>query len=267
MKRLLIQSDDYGITDAVSAGIIKGVTEGIVRNTGLFVNMTNSKKAANEIRNIDVCLGVDINLVAGKPISNPKDVPSLVGEEGMFITSREQIGKNKVRTVQGLITEFENDPYPYDEVLFEIENQVKKFVEYVGRKPEYIHPHSLCTPNTIKAMKEVADKYEVVFSLDIIENDNFKYLLEKNLMSKGKSLEEQMREDKKRNFLESDLPSIKDGETAIFITHCGFIDYELFKYSSLTLERMLDLDIVIDERIINYINDNQIQLITYRDLM
>ena len=33
MEKLLFQSDDYGISDAVSDGIIKGIKEGIIRNT------------------------------------------------------------------------------------------------------------------------------------------------------------------------------------------------------------------------------------------
>ena len=37
--KLLIQSDDYGMTPAVADGIIYGITHGVVRNTGLFSNM------------------------------------------------------------------------------------------------------------------------------------------------------------------------------------------------------------------------------------
>ena len=37
--KLLVQSDDYGISPAVSAGIIYGITHGIIRNNGAFVNM------------------------------------------------------------------------------------------------------------------------------------------------------------------------------------------------------------------------------------
>ncbi len=60
--RVLCQADDYGITDAVSAGIRKAVKHGLVRNTGLFVNMPSSSRAAAEL-DVDVCLGQDFNLV------------------------------------------------------------------------------------------------------------------------------------------------------------------------------------------------------------
>ena len=39
MIQLLVQSDDYGITPGVSAGIREGIQNGIIRNTGIFINM------------------------------------------------------------------------------------------------------------------------------------------------------------------------------------------------------------------------------------
>ena len=59
-KRLLMQSDDYGITGAVSAGIRTAIEFGLIRNTGLFVNMPASEKAARDILAEDVCRGIDI---------------------------------------------------------------------------------------------------------------------------------------------------------------------------------------------------------------
>ena len=88
MKKLLFQSDDYGLTDAVADGILKGIHQGIIRNTGLFVNMPSSARAAEKIRDCaEVCVGIDINLVAGKPISDPAEVPSLVNSDGHFVPS------------------------------------------------------------------------------------------------------------------------------------------------------------------------------------
>ena len=76
--KLLIQSDDYGITDGVSAGIIKAIEFGLVKNTGMFVNMPSSLNAAKAIKNIDVCLGIDINYVCGKPVTDPSLIPHMV---------------------------------------------------------------------------------------------------------------------------------------------------------------------------------------------
>lgn len=50
MKYLLFQSDDYGITNGVSDGILYGIKNGVVRNTGLFVNMASSKLSAQKLK-------------------------------------------------------------------------------------------------------------------------------------------------------------------------------------------------------------------------
>ena len=37
--KLLVQSDDYAISPAVARGILYGIENGIIRNTGMFMNM------------------------------------------------------------------------------------------------------------------------------------------------------------------------------------------------------------------------------------
>ena len=59
---------------------------------------------------------------------------------------------------------------------------------------------------------------------------------------------------------------MKDGETGYYIFHCGYIDADLFKVSSLTLRRAVDLDAALSKNIQKYIRQNQIELITYKDL-
>ena len=173
--KLLFQSDDFGLTEGVTLGIVKGIKEGIVRNTGLFVNTNASEFAASFIKDYpETCFGLDVNLVAGKPISNPKDVPSLVDDNGNFIKSTERYKNGKIvgNKMNGIAIEFEEEPYNYDEVYLEMENQLNKFIDLVGKKPEYIHPHSLVTPATLKAFREISKKYELKFSIDTLEKNN-----------------------------------------------------------------------------------------------
>ena len=47
--KLLIQSDDYAITKAQAAGVIDGIKNGLIRNTGLFVNMPWSSECVEWI--------------------------------------------------------------------------------------------------------------------------------------------------------------------------------------------------------------------------
>lgn len=266
MKRILVQSDDYGITRAVSDGILRGIQEGIIRNTGLFVNMESSVYAAERINDVDVCLGIDINYVAGRPVSKPEQVPHLVDENGYFYSSREQLERNHLSGMDGLIYLFEADPYPYEEILLETENQVKRFRDLTGRWPEYLHPHSVCTPNTEKAAGEIAEKYHIFHTTDMLNHPAYRCLPGAVSLSKGMSLEDQMKQDVEKEILEISLPALQDGETGYYIFHCGYVDADLFQVSSLTLKRMLDLKAALSSRVIEYMKQNQIKLITYREL-
>ena len=266
MKKILFQSDDYGITRAVSDGILRAIEEGVVRNTGLFVNMNSSDYAVNRIQGKNVCLGIDINYVAGMPVSSPREIPSLVKRSGMFYTSKEQNQRNHLLYMDGLISVFEQDPYPYEEILLETENQVKRFKELTGKWPEYIHPHSLVTPNTDRAARKTAEKYHLYYTMDMLQGKVCKELPGAVANIKGAALEAQLQVQVEKNLLENALPSLKDGETGYYIFHCGYIDADLFKVSSLTLRRAVDLDAALSKNIQKYIRQNQIELITYKDL-
>ena len=52
--KLLTQSDDYGFTRGVTCGILDAIENGVVRNTGLFVNMPESEHAASFIQDYPV---------------------------------------------------------------------------------------------------------------------------------------------------------------------------------------------------------------------
>ena len=86
--KLLTQSDDYGFTRGVTCGILDAIENGVVRNTGLFVNMPESEHAASFIQDYpQVCFGIDFNIVSGDPVSDPELLPDLVDQDGHFIRS------------------------------------------------------------------------------------------------------------------------------------------------------------------------------------
>lgn len=264
MKRLLIQSDDYGITDAVSCGIIKGIESGIIRNTGIFINMENVEDSLYKIRQYDVCLGIDINYVCGKPVSDYTKVPHLVDMNGNFISSQKMIEQHRLEKIEGVVYQFTEDPYPYDEILLETENQVKKFIELTGKKPEYIHAHSLCTPNTDRAAKEIAQKYDIMRSALYLPHIQALPGAIANI--KGMSLQQQLSFDGEKAFIEESLSKLQEYQDAYYVFHAGYVDAPLFEYSSLTLRRVKDLQVCLSLKVKEYIQNHDIQLITYRDL-
>lgn len=266
MKKLLIQSDDFGFTYGVTDGAVHAIKNGVIRNTGIFINMKSSEYAAERVKNLDVCLGIDINLEAGYPVTDPKLLPHMVNPDGHFKSSRQILKENPEYTLDKYMYYFKNDPFDYDEAYLETENQVRKFIELFGRKPEYINGHSIVTPNSENAAKEVARKFGIEKRSSALYF-NKKY---RDLAYDGEyipsTFEEQLHMNYKKYLLEKLLPSLKEDEISFFICHCGYMDKDLVGETSLTVQRINDVDCATDPEIRKYIEEHNIQLITYRDL-
>ena len=48
--------------------------------------------------------------------------------------------------------------------------------------------------------------------------------------------------------------------------HCGYVDQELFPVTTYTMIRTMDLAAVTGERFKNWLKENNVELISYRDL-
>lgn len=254
--KLLFQADDFGLCESTACGILKGIREGVIRNTGLFVNMPASAHAASLIRDVEgIALGIDFNLVAGRPVSDPVHVPSLVDEQGNLITSQ-------ARTKQ--MKSMEDDPYPYEETYLELENQLQRFIELIGRKPDYLHGHSLITPTIIRVIRELSQKYDIPVSFDIWKEKGL-YSIDSTWTPKPFPLSAQLETDVEKELL-GVLPKALEHECCVFVCHAGFVEEELFRYSSYTMIRAKDLAAATSAQVKAFIEDNHIELITYKDL-
>ena len=83
MIQLVVNADDFGLTQSVNAGIVEAHGHGILTSTTLLANgaaFDGAVEAARNARGLGV--GVHLNLTEGRPVSNPRDVPSLVNAGG-----------------------------------------------------------------------------------------------------------------------------------------------------------------------------------------
>ncbi|MBI2773166.1 MAG: ChbG/HpnK family deacetylase, partial [Chloroflexi bacterium] len=74
-----------GYSEPVDRGIMRAHRDGIVRSTSLLVTFPRSAEAA-ELARAEPALeiGLHIDLVEGRPVSDPRSVPSLVDGDGRF---------------------------------------------------------------------------------------------------------------------------------------------------------------------------------------
>jgi hopanoid biosynthesis associated protein HpnK len=86
MKYLIINADDFGLSENINAGIARAAREGIVKSASLLVNAKSTLHAVELARHLpQLDLGIHVCIVQGKPLSNPKDIPSLIGSNGYFL--------------------------------------------------------------------------------------------------------------------------------------------------------------------------------------
>ena len=86
MKRLIINSDDYGRTPEISRGIRETHTRGVVTSTTCMMNIpTTAADIAVALKETPTLgMGVHLVLTMGDPISDPGTVPSMTDKNGHF---------------------------------------------------------------------------------------------------------------------------------------------------------------------------------------
>ena len=256
--RLLVQSDDYGITKATAAGIIEGIKNGIIRNTGIFTNMPWAAEVSEWIYPYldQIAFGIDLNASTGSSLSGYGKVPSLCHEDGSFLSSREN---------RALDTEENHyDHVNEEELTLEFEAQIHRFIELTGRKPDYIHEHAYGTETTHRVVKALADKYHRPYTFGFMRDRGVEYAKMSWVKMGEPSI--QIQSDPKSYILEDKAEFLKK-DLGYLITHCGYCDAELMRLSSFNVVRMKDLDALTSVEVKQWITDNHIELITFKDLM
>ncbi len=86
MKRLIVNADDFGMTDGVSAGILEAMAHGVVSCTSAMVATPGAAERAARRHTPALAgrVGLHLQLTSGRACAPPADVPSLVDVAGRF---------------------------------------------------------------------------------------------------------------------------------------------------------------------------------------
>jgi chitin disaccharide deacetylase len=85
MRHLIINADGYGFTAGISRAIEECVEFGTVRSLSANVNFTHADGLTHLVqKHPGLSVGCHVNPVVGRPVLSPKQVPSLVDENGEF---------------------------------------------------------------------------------------------------------------------------------------------------------------------------------------
>ena len=248
MKKLLVRADDLGYCEAVNYGIARAVKDGIVRSVGVMPNMEWAEHGVRLLDDTDVIFTVHANICQGKPITDPKLIPSLVDGD-------EVKDKNLYRDAK-------EDFVVFEEVVMEVEAQYLRLVELTGKKPYMIDAHAVPSDNFNKALVIVAQKYGVE-SMKFepgrgpkIGNTIFKFSMDSGnpdyvpFESLKKAMNQEFAED----------------EAMLMVLHPGYVDEYVMNTSYITTQRALEVAMAINPETKSWCDENDVKLLTYADL-
>ena len=272
MKKLIINSDDYGRTPDISRGIRDAHLNGVVTSTTCMMNIpTTARDVAIAVQKTPrLGLGVHLVLTMGKPILPREAVPSIVDENGNHLKYDRFIA---------------NLPHlDISEVKAEWRAQIEAFIRAAGRKPDHLDSHhhsSFFTPELFRGMLEIAKEYDCAIRQPIAYGSD--------PTAGMPSVADPMREHAPRlmkefsprttdsifvNFYDEgatqeellDILSKVQDATYEIMCHPGYVDEAFSKESVYNFQRHRELEILTDPAIRQAIDSHNIKLITFADL-
>ncbi len=92
-QRLIVNADDFGLSDGVCAGIAEAMRTGVVTSTTAMVCAPGAAgRIARWAGLVNGRAGLHLQLTSGRPILDPRRVPSLVNADGRFPSVQREIG-------------------------------------------------------------------------------------------------------------------------------------------------------------------------------
>ncbi|MEG0276376.1 MAG: ChbG/HpnK family deacetylase [Coprobacillus sp.] len=251
MKQLLIRGDDLGYSEAVTLGMISAYEKGLVNSMALMVNMPYASEAVLLAKkHKGLCLGLHVNVTNGKALAPKELIPTLIDDNGVFISSR--IRRQQIADGVPL--------FNTDEAYIEAKYQLDKYIEMVGEMPEYIDFHVLEVPELIDAVVRVYKEYEIKYCLYA---EDIPAIVHEQCMKQYDYYQDH-NNNFENMFIDADF-QMQDGLNVV-VTHPGFIDYDLLTTSSMINERLYDYSLVTSPILKKWLKDNHIEVISFRDL-
>lgn len=248
MIRILLRADDLGYSEGVNCGLAWGCDNGLPMSVGLMMNLPAVRHGYELIADKGHCLGMHTTISAGRPISNPTDVPSLVDKRGLFFSS-----DHYRRALE--------DPAALADVEREAEAQYQAFIALTGREPDYVDVHAVNSANFVAGARNVATRHGKPFSHLVLDGTTMRVGSTDALLYSS------------QGDIAALLQAVAEADAAhdtpvahILMFHPGYVDAQLVRSSSLTFPRTIDAEVLRgpELRVLTSLAD--IELITYRDL-
>lgn len=273
-RKIIVNADDYGRTRGVSSGIRVAHQNGIVTSTTAMMNLpgveSDLEKALLECPHLG--LGVHLVLTSGKPLLPSSQVSTVTGGKDPFPSP-----------IQFITLMPEMDP---NQVRAEWEAQIQKFIRITGKKPDHLDSHhhtSYFSEPLFQIMLELATDLGCGIRPPLAEGGSdlpldlpaelgnqsmdfiFALLKKYNPRRPDDFFSSFFGKDATSENLLKILSCLPPGTSEV-MCHPGYSDQELMQGSSYNLNREVELAVLLDPLIKNFIWEDDIQPITYAQL-
>lgn len=224
---LIINGDDFGLTDSVSAAIITGIEEGWLSSTSVMICVDGAEsKVRGAVTKIAHCAGVHLTITSGYPRLPRSRVPSLYGKNDVFL-SQDQVGKM--------------DP---SEIEAEWDAQIQCAIDW-GLKPTHLDSHHAVHLDfrILEVYLKLARKYSLpVRGGSLLAAKRMKEngvsgstVIIQNWTGTDGNVEKLLHE------IDLRLKNTTENDVIEVVSHPGFVDAELRRISSLNDARSMDV--------------------------
>lgn len=269
---LIVNADDFGLTEGVSRGILKAHRDGLVTSTTFMTNFPWAPEMAPLLAEAPALgVGIHLNLTTGRPLLPAARVPTLVTKEGAFC-----------KALTHLIARV--DP---GEVEQEWAAQIERGVDLLGRLPTHLDTHRYLQgyPAFGEVMVRLAKRYSVPAVRNLYPGRQMRpagrlgsfnpanwvvdrYLLRSSQTVLGAGLacpRAILVGDFDQEMLLGRLAALQEGVTEL-VCHPGIVDQALRAITSLVEQREVELGALTDPGARAAIAEQGIQLINFGHL-
>jgi len=245
LKKLIVNADDYGMTEANTISTILCHIDGILTSTTMMVNMPFAEYGAKLAKDYPT-LGIGIHLVLtmGRPLV--EGAKSYTDENGDF--RRPNTYEKHMPCA---------DP---NELYTEWKAQIEKFIEIMGKKPTHIdsHHHVHMEEAHLPIALKLAKEYDVPLRLKK-EIDDYDFQFAKlipNFYDSNATI---------NYFLDMNPMEVED-EICELMCHPSFLDDRLLSLSSYAKPRTIEMVVLRSQEVKSWIKEKNIELINFTDL-
>ena len=262
--KVIFRADDVGYTDVHNMGTWKTIEEGITTSCDFMLDCPGFFDACEHLKNYPwLSIGWHTHMW-GRPVLDPSEVPSMVNEAGRF---KWRTDKNAVMSVD------------FEEAYRECRAQILRCEEYLGRVPDTVTFSNKPDTPLNAAIKAVCDEFHIAYGFEQgkgygdkekVCKEEYKHL---NIFEWAPRDSVNTRGLKVENFayyhpdkVIMEMPIIDD-RIYIRSEHPGYLDNYVLAESSCTIPRVRDVDAYTSPEVKQWIKDNHIELVNYRDAL